>query len=283
MRACAIIPAYDAEGSVGEIIRAVHALWPERNAVFVVDDGSRDRTAEVAREAGARLVVLPRNRGKGAALRAGMAEALAAGFDVAVTLDADGQHPADEARRLLDVSPDPEALVLGVRDLAGAGAPRKNRFSNGISNFFLSLFARRRLLDTQCGLRRYPLARTLDLDGEDPGYAYEAEIILRAIAAGVPLVEETVRVLYPPEGERVTHFDSIRDPARIIRRVLGTLVVTRGVRHMPPPSTVHASPSTQASQATKAEPAARPARPAASAPHAGSAPVGEGHPGVSAP
>jgi glycosyltransferase involved in cell wall biosynthesis len=287
MRACAIIPAYDAEGSVVEVIRAVHALWPERYAVFVVDDGSRDRTADVAREAGARVIVLPRNCGKGAALRAGMAEALAAGFDVAVTLDADGQHPADEARRLLDVSPDPEALVLGIRDLAGAGAPRKNRFSNGISNFFLSLFARRRLLDTQCGLRRYPLARTLDLDGEDPGYAYEAEIILRALAAGVAVVEAPVRVLYPPEGERVTHFDSVRDPARIIRRVVDTLVVTRGVRRAPAPRAApapDAAPASRASLAAKASPStSRNPRPATSAPHAASAPVGEGHPGVSAP
>jgi glycosyltransferase involved in cell wall biosynthesis len=228
MRACAIIPAYDAERTVGLVVRSVIALWPERGAVFVVDDGSLDGTAAAAREAGAKVVVHPHNRGKGAALRTGMELALRAGFDVAVTIDADGQHPAEEALGLLSACSDPGALVLGTRDLVTASAPRKNQISNRISNFFLSLFARRKLSDTQCGLRRYPIARTLELAGKDDGYAFEAEIILRAIAAGVRVVEAPIRVIYPPE--RITHFDNVRDPARIVSRVLQTLLVTRGMR-----------------------------------------------------
>jgi glycosyltransferase involved in cell wall biosynthesis len=230
VRSCAIIPAYDAERTVGAVVREVLALWPERGAVFVVDDGSRDRTADVARAAGARVLVHATNRGKGAALRTGMSAAAASGFDAAVTIDADGQHPAEEGRRLVDVEPDVEALVLGVRDLARAGAPRANQLSNRISNFFLSVFSRRSLADTQCGLRRYPLSRALGLDGRDDGYAFEAEIILRAIASGVRIVEVPVRVVYPPAGERVTHFDSVRDPYRIVVRVVRTLARTRGLR-----------------------------------------------------
>jgi hypothetical protein len=156
-----------------------------------------------------------------------MASARVAGFDACVTVDADGQHPASEALKLLVAEPDPRALVLGVRDLAAAGAPRANQVSNQISNFFLSLFTGRRLADTQCGLRRYPLSASLDLDARDDGYAFEAEVILRAVATGVRIVEVPVRVVYPPEHERVTHFDSVRDPARIVTRVVKTLVLTR--------------------------------------------------------
>lgn len=255
MRSCAIIPAYDAERTVGEVIRSILAIWPERSAVFVVDDGSSDGTAAAAREAGAKVLVHPQNCGKGRALRTGMEAALRAGFDVAVTVDADGQHPAGEAIRLLSAASDPDTMVLGIRDLLAAGAPRANQISNRISNFFLSLFARRPLRDTQCGLRRYPIARTLGLYGHDDGYAFEAEIILRAIAAGVRIVELPIRVIYPPEGERVTHFDSVRDPARIVMRVLETLVVTRGMRRsspapMPAPVGEHAA-------------GARPSRPSA--------------------
>ena len=219
---------------VGDVVRDALRIWPERDAVFVVDDGSRDGTASAAREAGARVVVLPRNRGKGAALRAGMAAAAAAGFDVAVTLDADGQHPASEAVGLLDADADSAAMVLGVRDLVRDGAPRASQISNRISNFFLSLFSRRALADTQCGLRRYPLPLALTLGGRDDGYAFEAEIILRAIAAGVRLVQVPVRVIYPPAAERVTHFDSVRDPARIVVRVVKTLALTGGLRHSVP-------------------------------------------------
>ncbi len=245
MRSCAIIPAYDAERTVGDVVQGLLALWPEQSAVFVIDDGSVDGTAAVAREAGARVLVHPRNRGKGKALRTGMEAALCAGFDVAVTVDADGQHPAEEAVRLLSASPDPDALVLGVRDLVAAGAPRANRISNRISNFFLSVFARRRILDTQCGLRRYPIERTLELDGQDDGYAFEAEIILRAIAAGMHIVEAPVRVIYPPAQDRITHFDSVRDPARIVMRVVETLIVTRGVLRSPPPAKLVGAPSAE--------------------------------------
>ena len=237
MKSCAIVPAFDGERSVGDVIRSLAATWREPGSIFVVDDGSRDGTARVARAAGALFVSHPSNRGKGAALRTGLARALEAGFDVAVTVDADGQHPADEAARLADPELDAEALVLGIRDLVAAGAPKPNQQSNQISNFFLSLFAGQRLADTQCGLRRYPIQTTLDLDARDDGYAFEAEVILRAIAAGMPVVEVPIRVFYPPEDERVTHFDSVRDPMRIIGRVVKTLAATGGMRHAAAPRT----------------------------------------------
>ena len=123
--------------------------------------------------------------------------------------------------------------MLGVRDLVRDGAPRANQVSNRISNFFLSLFTRRPLADTQCGLRRYPLPLALALGGRDDGYAFEAEIILRAVAAGVRLVEVPVRVVYPPASKRVTHFDSVRDPSRIVVRVVKTLALTSGLRTVP--------------------------------------------------
>jgi hypothetical protein len=99
------------------------------------------------------------------------------------------------------------------------------------------------LADTQCGLRRYPITTTLALGGLDDGYAFEAEIIMRAIAASVRIVEVPIDVVYPPAHERVTHFDSVRDPARIIRRVVYTMAdVRRNPIRVPAPSRAgHAS------------------------------------------
>jgi len=130
---------------------------------------------------------------------------------------------------LLDPAPD-HALVLGVRDLVAAGAPRVNRFSNGFSNFFLELFSGRHLADTQCGLRRYPVAATLALGVRADGYAFEAEVILRAARAGWAIVQLPVRVVYPPEHERITHFHPVRDPTRIVLRVLHTVATAPGPR-----------------------------------------------------
>ncbi len=224
---CVIVPAFRAGALVSGVLHELHAWLPEsRGRIFVVDDGSDDSTGERARQGGATVLTHPTNLGKGAALVTGMREALARGFQTALTVDADGQHPGPSCKLVLEAGP-PDALVLGIRDLVRDGAPRLNRFSNGISNFFLSVFAGRALGDTQCGLRRYPIAQTLALDARAPGYAFEAEIVLLAAAANIAIVEVPVSVTYPPGKKRVTHFDSVRDPARIIRAVVGTAVRTR--------------------------------------------------------
>jgi glycosyltransferase involved in cell wall biosynthesis len=233
MRAVAIVPAYQAEHTVGEVVRELSQLWPVNGVsqrVIVVDDGSTDATAERAEQAGAHVLRHPENRGKGAALRTGLEHARQLGAVVAVSVDADGQHPAAEALRLLLDPAPPDSLLLGVRDLIGAGAPRANQISNGISNFFISAFTRRALADTQCGLRRYPVRATLELEVQADGYAFEAEVVMRAARARWPIAQVAVRVVYPPEHERVSHFDPVRDPARIVVSVLSTLVTARGPR-----------------------------------------------------
>lgn len=227
MRAAALVPAYDAERTVGHVVVELCSIWPDPDAVLVIDDGSRDGTADCARAAGATVLRHQRNRGKGAALRTGLRAAQQRGFDVAISVDADGQHPPSEALRLRGCCDDPLALVVGVRDMAGAGAPRPNCMSNAFSNFAVSGYAWKRLLDTQCGLRRYPIASTLALDAQDDGYGYEAELLIRAAAADLRIVQVPIRVLYPPEEERITHFHSVRDPARIVVRVLRTSAATR--------------------------------------------------------
>jgi len=219
-----VVPAYQAQASVAAVVRGLKSELGEGAApIVVVDDGSTDGTAEAAESAGARVVRHEHNLGKGSALSTGFAALREAGANAAVCVDADGQHPPEEAVRLARHPAPRAALVLGVRDLAGAGAPKKNQFSNGFSNRFLSFALGRTLSDTQCGLRRYPVPETLALGGRATGYAFEAEIILRASRLGWQIVEVPVRVIYPPESERVTHFHSVRDPARIVYRVLYTL------------------------------------------------------------
>jgi glycosyltransferase involved in cell wall biosynthesis len=228
MRACFVVPAFDAAASIVAVLAELRSAVPEvcsahPSAIIVVDDGSRDETGALAARAGAHVVAHGKNRGKGAALATGLGTARALGFEVAVSVDADGQHPGSSARTVLAASPDPGALVLGVRDLARDGAPGPNRFSNGVSNFFLSQFTGVTLADTQCGLRRYPVAAALALGTRAEGYAFEAEVILRAVKARMPIVQVPIPVVYPPEELRVSHFDRVRDPARIVAVVVRTL------------------------------------------------------------
>ncbi len=222
VRTCAIIPAYQAEATLAGVVANLREALPElAGRIFVVDDGSTDDTAGVALATGCQLLSHPKNKGKGAALLTGFSAAQTVGYEVAMTVDADGQHPASEARRVLLASGRPDAFVLGTRDLARAGAPRKNRLSNQVSNFFLSHFAERNLRDTQCGLRRYPIRATLQLAARGRGYDFEAEVLLRAIWAGHEVVEQPIDVVYP--ADRVTHFHVVRDPWRIVRAVVVAL------------------------------------------------------------
>jgi glycosyltransferase involved in cell wall biosynthesis len=220
--ACAIVPALDAARTIEGVVTGA---LPHVATVIVVDDGSRDDTAGMARALGATVTKHDKNRGKGAALKTGFALAQDLGFRVAVTLDADGQHPPAEIPKLLEGSDDEGALVLGIRDLAGAGAPIANQRSNAFANGFISLVTLRSIRDTQCGMRRYPVSRTLALAVKDDRFGFETEVILRANRAGIPIVQVPIDVKYPTD--RTTHFDARRDPWRIVARVLRTLLVDR--------------------------------------------------------
>jgi len=220
-----LVPAFDAAETVGDVVNDLRTVLD--TTVIVVDDGSTDATGDRARAHGAVVVRHDQNAGKGEAIRSGLREAARRGFDIVVTVDADGQHPATSARLVLDASSDPRALVLGVRDLVRDGAPALNRFGNGVSNMFLSAFAQKRLRDTQCGLRRYPVAETLALGARARGYAFEGEVVLRAIAAGLPIVELPIDVVYPIERLRTTHFRGVIDPLRIVATVARTVLELR--------------------------------------------------------
>jgi glycosyltransferase involved in cell wall biosynthesis len=221
-RVAALIPAYQAAATVSEVVRGTRAVVPD---VVVVDDGSNDSTGESARAAGATVLRLQANAGKGAALGRGFAHLHAAGFTHAVTLDADGQHYPDEIPRLLTaLEPDPRAIVVGVRQKDGQEIAALARFGNWVADELMTHIAGQTLPDTQSGFRVYPLETTLALAAIGSRYDFETEILLRAARRGIPLVGVPVRVFYPPIHERVSHFDPLWDTLRIIGTVVRVMV-----------------------------------------------------------
>ncbi|MBI4879940.1 MAG: glycosyltransferase [Planctomycetes bacterium] len=223
MRPCVIVPAYENERTVAAVARGAAALGLP---VIVVDDGSRDRTAEAAREIdGVTVLRHERNQGKGAALRSGFLAAAERGFTHALTIDADGQHLPEDIPRLLEAArAEPAALILGARDLAAAGAGRGSRFGRAFSNFWTLVETGLRLEDTQSGFRLYPLGALAALRLEASGYDFEIEALVKAAWSGVPVRSVPVRARYFQGAERVSHFRPFLDFARISR--LNTRLVT---------------------------------------------------------
>jgi glycosyltransferase involved in cell wall biosynthesis len=218
----AVIPAYQAAATVAPVVEGARRHCAR---VLVIDDGSADGTAAAAAGAGAEVVRLPVNAGKGVALQAGLSALASSGVARALTLDADGQHLPDEIPTLLAASDaDPRAIVVGVRKKSGQPIKRANRFGNWIADRLLKLIAGRPLPDTQSGFRVYPVESTLRLASEGRRYEFETEVLLRAARAGVPVVGVPVRVYYPPIAERVSHYRPWRDTLRVIGIVVRLLV-----------------------------------------------------------
>lgn len=205
MKHCILIPCYNHAGTVAAVARAAQAHGP----VLVVDDGSTEPMPEMP---GCTVFQLKPNQGKGAALRAGFEKAAELGFTHAVTMDADGQHFAEDLPKFIAAfTAQPEALIVGVRDFFAAGCPTHRRRSNAISTFWFRVETDVRLGDTQCGFRCYPLSLVRRLKTRSGRYAYELEIMVRAAWVGAPLVAAPVKCTYEPEQLRRSHFRPVHD------------------------------------------------------------------------
>lgn len=222
---CAVIPTYQNAKPLLKVVADVHRVV---DTVFVVDDGSNDGTAALLDKATGserpeKVLTHPKNCGKGAALKTGLTYARQQGFRYAVTVDADGQHRADDIPALLKaVEEEPDALAIGSRGLQHENMPAKSTFANRFSNFWFALQTLQRLPDTQSGLRVYPLRRLHGLRWMSARYEAELTLLVFSAWAGVKLLPVPVSVYYPPRDQRVTHFRPGRDFTRI--SVLNTLL-----------------------------------------------------------
>ncbi|MFD5582666.1 MULTISPECIES: glycosyltransferase family 2 protein [unclassified Streptomyces] len=153
-RVLIIMPAWNEADGVADVIKEVHATLPGAD-VLVVDDGSADETAAVARAAGATVLKLPYNLGVGGAMRAGYKYAHDREYDVAIQVDADGQHDPRNVPELLARLDAGADLVMGAR-FAGTGeyqARGPRRWAMLVLAFWLSRMARTRLTDVTSGFR----------------------------------------------------------------------------------------------------------------------------------
>lgn len=208
MRSLVIVPAFNEAAAIAATIADIRAGFPEA-AIVVVNDGSRDSTSAAARNSGVAVLDLPCNLGIGGSVQAGLKYAVRRGYDIAVQVDGDGQHPAAEIPKLIAPILNGQAdVVIGSRFLPGSEGFRSTRerragiFLLGILN---RLFIRQKISDATSGFRAYNREALAILAQAYPRDYPEPEAVVLLARRGFRLLEVPVTMRERQGGTSSIH------------------------------------------------------------------------------
>lgn len=196
LRCLALIPCYNEENTVANLVTKTKQYV---DTVLVVDDGSNDRTALIAKEAGAVVLSHPRNKGKGAAIKTGFCYALENGFEDVVTMDGDGQHDPEEIRTILsELHQNGHDIVIGTRFGPSTEMPFWRKIGKRVLDYATSFGSGGKLTDSQSGFRGFnkKAVETLvpRLNGE--AFSVESEQLIKAHDLGLQVGDARVSCRY---------------------------------------------------------------------------------------
>ena len=156
LQCCVIIPTYNNAATLKKVIEDVQLYTSN---IIVINDGSTDKTREILDSlSNIKVLHLPKNCGKGYALRKAFQLAHAEGYRYGITIDSDGQHMASDLPAFLQkIKEEPDTIIIGARNMQQENVPKKNSFGNKFSNFWFRFETGIKLPDTQSGYRAYPI------------------------------------------------------------------------------------------------------------------------------
>ena len=199
MKIIAVIPCLNEEKFIGDV---VFKTIKHVDKVIVIDDGSKDATARIAREAGAEVISHPSSRGAGAATRTGFEAAFKYGADIVVTLDGDGQHdPAEIPLLLQPLLQDDADLVIGSRFIKHeTNIPAYRKLGVDFITWMYNLGTDVKVTDSQSGFRAHSrkLLESVDITHED--FSFSVEVLVKARTRGLRIAEVPISCLYHGQG-----------------------------------------------------------------------------------
>jgi glycosyltransferase involved in cell wall biosynthesis len=219
-RVCILIPAYNAQQTLGQVLKKIHSLEIDS---IVVDDGSKDETKTIAEAHGASLLEHPFNLGKGAALRTGFQYALQKGYQVIITLDADGQHNPLEIPTLLKiferVKPD---ILITSRAVEFGEMTLLRRFWNRLGAKAVSRLCHSDITDSQSGFRLIRKEVVTSVDLSTTGYEMEMELLIKSCKKGFSVLSVPIKI-HEVDGTSSSHFKPVVDTWLICKLFLRSL------------------------------------------------------------
>lgn len=211
MKVCVLIPALNEARTIGKIVQAVRG---QNLDVVVIDDGSSDRTGEIAKENGAKVIRHEMKKGKGASLRDGFNDVLQNDYGGVIILDGDGQHDVDEIKKFLqEAKLYPKTVVVGNRMQDIQKMPFLRVLTNKIMSGLISLTCGVSIPDSQCGYRYIPteVLRQIHLTCDD--YEIETEILIKVRKQGFSVRSIPIKTIYAQE---TSYIHPVKDTLRFI-------------------------------------------------------------------
>lgn len=214
----AVIPTFNNQESIKDVISSV---LQTKFDLLVVNDGSTDSTKELLVTFGSSIRIVSHQRclGKGAALLTGFNYAIEHGFSHIISMDADGQHLAEDLNLFKSaIYLNPNKIIIGDRKLHRANQkniPMSSKFGCKFSNFWVWIETGRIINDTQSGFRAYPV-KNIPLERLNKShYDFEIEILVKSMWQRIEVESIEITVFYPPKTERISHFRPFKDNYRL--------------------------------------------------------------------
>ncbi len=193
----AVIPAFNEEKYIGTIVLKSKQYV---NEVIIVDDGSTDQTANVAKLAGATVIQHTQNKGYGASIQTLLAEAKKRDPNIVVLLDADSQHNPDEIPDLIKPISEGFDLVIGSREQQKTNVPRYRRIGQKVISYFSGILSGGKVSDSESGFRVFSRKAIALLELRENGMAISAETIASAVERGLKITERPISIRYTSDG-----------------------------------------------------------------------------------